>query len=312
MNDYSMEVAKNNSLSIGQSPSRNRMFGDLFSASSLFPFSLTLLFIAFSYLNLQFIAWIILGVGFLTVGLPHGALDHLVDKNLSNKLQLSIFILNYLLKSVLLGIIWFFAPDLALIIFIFYSAWHFGEGDFSEWKIKDVASSWMWGMILLLSILILHSEEVLSILKQVHANHIANYWYAINDQMILMIQVILICTALLITYRVKNYSPLVTLGYIVLSAYLPLLLSFGIYFIAQHSLFGWRHLKIGLQQSSFSLWKKTLPFTIAGASIIVFFMMIFNEYYLGMFFISLSCLSIPHVFSMHNFYVNYNKASVTA
>ena len=154
-----MEVAKTNSSSIGQSPSSNRIFGDLFSASSLFPFSLTLLFIAFSYLNLQFIAWIILGVGFLTVGLPHGALDHLVDKNLSNKLQLSIFILNYLLKSVLLGIIWFFAPDLALIIFIFYSAWHFGEGDFSEWKIKDVASSWMWGMILLLSILILHSEE---------------------------------------------------------------------------------------------------------------------------------------------------------
>jgi len=83
---------------------------------------------------------------------------------------------------------------------------------------------------------------------------------------------------------------------------LPLLVSFGIYFIGQHSLQGWRHLTIGLNESSSRLWLKSLPFSIGGAFIIFYFLFFAGPNLTGVFFIILACLSLPHVLSMHLFY----------
>lgn len=279
---------------------------------NLIPFTLTILFIVFSFYNLQILSWFILGIGFLTIGLPHGALDHLVGKKIDNKMQLVIFIINYLFKSVVLAAVWYLSPDIALVIFIIYSAWHFGQADFNEWGIKEGVGSLIWGLTVLLSILLLHPIEVISILKQAHTYRVTTFISSIDHTNLLVIQFFLIFVGVSISFITKSKSLVITLAYILLTIFLPLLISFGIYFIAQHSLYGWRHLKIGLQQNSIALWSKAMPFTLGGASIILLFMIVFSADYLGMFFISLSCLSMPHVFSMHKFYVNFKKASVIA
>ena len=44
--------------------------------------------------------------------------------------------------------------------------------------------------------------------------------------------------------------------------FLPLLSSFAVYFLAQHSLYGWMHLKKGLNTNNLQLYKKALPFNL--------------------------------------------------
>jgi hypothetical protein len=88
---------------------------------------------------------------------------------------------------------------------------------------------------------------------------------------------------------------------------LSLLVSFGIYFVVQHSLHGWRHLKNDLKTNSFNLWLKALPFSLGAVLIFLTFMLLNNKDYTGVFFIILSCISMPHIFSMHNFYINSSK-----
>jgi hypothetical protein len=61
-------------------------------------------------------------------------------------------------------------------------------------------------------------------------------------------------------------------------------------------------LKAGLGQDYVPLWIQSLPFSVGGAALIIIFMTIVPDNYFGIFFIMLSCLSVPHVISMHRFY----------
>ena len=100
---------------------------------------------------------------------------------------------------------------------------------------------------------------------------------------------------------------LVTISYLLISSFMPLIVSFGIYFVAQHSLHGWLHLKKDLRTSSYRLWLKSLPFSLGGALLFLTFMLLNNRDYIGIFFILLSCVSMPHVLSMHHFYNGFNR-----
>jgi Brp/Blh family beta-carotene 15,15'-monooxygenase len=68
------------------------------------------------------------------VGLPHGALDPLVARQAGlwrTPLGLAGFLIAYLLLAGVAGLLWFYAPMLALIGFLAYSAWHF-SGDWRD------------------------------------------------------------------------------------------------------------------------------------------------------------------------------------
>jgi len=99
----------------------------------IFPFVFTILTLILSLKNFEYISWSILGIGSLSVGLSHGDLDHLTQNKIISKKQLFYFVANYLLKGALFAVVWFIVPYIALIIFILYSAWHFGQADFKEW-----------------------------------------------------------------------------------------------------------------------------------------------------------------------------------
>ncbi|MBC7418661.1 MAG: hypothetical protein H7325_10955 [Pedobacter sp.] len=124
----------------------------------------------------------------------------------------------------------------------------------------------------------------------------------ISESEITFIQIAVVTGGLFLAAIKKSGFIIITLTYLLLSSFLPLLVSFGIYFIGQHSIHGWRHLSKGLNEGSAKLWLKSLPFSLGGVLIISYFLFFSGPNYVGMFFIVLSCLSIPHVFSMHNFY----------
>ncbi|MGY3052244.1 Brp/Blh family beta-carotene 15,15'-monooxygenase/lycopene cyclase-like protein [Pedobacter sp. UYEF25] len=271
-----------------------------------FPFILTIFTIVLSHYNLAYISWGILAVGFLSIGLSHGALDYLTESSIVNKKQLLYFVISYLFKSILLAIVWLFLPDVALIIFIGYSAWHFGQADFKEWTLKQGLPTFLWGLVLLMTLFFFHFKELNLILTQIPNLSLPTFLQKIPQSDVKLIQIAVVTGGLLLAMLKKSSYIIYTLTYILLCSFLPLLAAFGIYFIGQHSIHGWRHLSKGLNETSFKLWVKSLPFSAGGALIILYFIFFSGPNYVGMFFIILSCLSIPHVFSMHRFYLKFN------
>jgi lycopene beta-cyclase len=266
------------------------------------PFLFTVFTIVLSQFNYEDISSGILILGFLSVGLSHGALDHLTSHKIIQKKQLFTFIGSYLLKSTIFGLIWFFFPDIALLLFIAYSAWHFGQADFKEWKLAQGIQSFLWGLVVLCVILFFHFEELKWIIQQIPNIQSINILNKITEAQLLSFQVLILVFGLCMAVLNKSKQILFTLIYLLLSSMLPLLVSFGIYFVGQHSIHGWRHLLTGLNERSSSLWLKSLPFSTGGALIILCFPFFAGPNYVGMFFILLSCLSIPHIFSMHRYY----------
>lgn len=271
-------------------------------APSYFAFILTIFSLLIYALGLKEIIWLFLGIGFLSVGLSHGAVDHLTDKTINSRKQFLKFIISYLMKGASLGLIWIVLPDLALLIFIAFSAWHFGQADFREWKYKQGFNSFMWGLIVLITILFYHYNESITVLLHIKGLQIHHLFSGLSVNQLFIGKILICISSILFAAYHKSKWMLLTVCYLLLSTMLPLIVSFGIYFVVQHSLHGWGHLKRDLKTNSYHLWLKALPFSMGGALIILIFMLINNKDYIGVFFIALSCISMPHIFSMHRFY----------
>ena len=274
---------------------------------SYFAFIITIFSILSFTLGLKEIPWLFLGIGFLSVGLSHGAIDYLTDRTINNRKQFIKFIVSYLFKGAFMGLIWIVLPDLALLVFITFSAWHFGQADFREWKYKQGFNSFIWGLIVLITILFYHHDETIAVLEHIKGLQIYRVFLGLSVNQLFIGKLSITLFSILFAAYHKSKLMLLTICYLLLSTMLPLIFSFGIYFVIQHSVQGWRHLKKDLKTNSYNLWKKALPFSTGGALIILIFMLANNKEYIGMFFILLSCISMPHIFSMHSFYARFSK-----
>lgn len=80
----------------------------------------------------QIFEWVLFASILLTIGIPHGALDHLLlNPKISNK-GLVKFILKYLAIIVVYLVVWIFLPVPALLVFLLMSAYHFGQSHLLE------------------------------------------------------------------------------------------------------------------------------------------------------------------------------------
>jgi beta-carotene 15,15'-dioxygenase len=201
------------------------------------------------------IGFILFALGMITVGIPHGAVDHLLGAGTWNQRKAPIFILRYLLLAGVMIMLWLVMPQIALIVFLLYSMWHFGEADGKSWDF-DCMTSLLWGISLLVYILGTHFDETNTILTSIGS---LSFPFAIPIWF-------LIPWLLWAVYK-KQFSLFLTTIFLILSSQIPLLFAFGIYFIGQHSLTGWKHLKIYLRRESKDIWLQSLPFHI-GAWII--------------------------------------------
>lgn len=282
-----------------------------FRFSNIPPSSLAFVFTIFSVFlyafQLSIILWVFLGFGFLSIGLSHGSLDYLTENIIKGRKQYVTYILKFLAKGALFGLIWLLQPDIAFIIFITFSAWHFGQTDFKEWNQKQGFPSFLWGLIVLVTILFFHLQETNDVLQQIEGLQLHHVFKELTLNQILVGKLSIGLSSLLFIAYFKSKRMLLTFSYLIISTLIPLLASFGIYFIVQHSFHGWRHLKNNLKMSTYSLWLKSLPFSSGGALLFILLFFIDFTNYIGMFFILLSCISLPHVFSMHNFYGRFKE-----
>lgn len=259
-----------------------------------------ILFLLGNDTNMQnFIGYGALFIGLIYVGIPHGAVDHLLETGHWDVKKAPRFIIGYLLQIAAMGILWYLFPTLALLIFIGYSSWHFGQADGKQWQLSSLLSL-MWGVSILLYILGTHTHEtniITSTIGQLTIPWELPFWSLLPW---------------LAWSLVNKKIPMVfTIIWLTISSQLPLLFAFGLYFIGQHSLTSWNHISAHLKESNWRIWLKALPFHLGAWLLLMLFYFLWStpftpvSYELthwGTFFIFIACISFPHAISMHFMY----------
>ena len=259
--------------------------------------------------------YLIIAIGLFLIGIPHGAVDHLLKKDSK---PLIYFIAKYLLIMALNFTLWIYSPKFALALFLLYSSFHFGESELQRLSekshsLKASLKGTLVGALILFIVVIGHWQESILLLKNIDGlwpENILNI--QVNSfSLYASIASAFICLYLCLSQNKKYFLRLSLLLFIGL--FLPLIAAFSLYFICQHSFNAWQDLKTGLSLSSIQLHKKAWPYLLGA---IAFFacILVFNsvqEILLkniwSNFFIFLSCISLPHVFFMHGFYQSRQK-----
>jgi lycopene beta-cyclase len=255
----------------------------------------------------------LLALGLFSVGIPHGALDHLTDTgNIQGRPSLR-FVVGYLAAAAACLVLWLMLPVGALLFFLAYSIWHFGQADMQEWQVTQQQSTKtiVWGFLLFGIILLGHIAETNHILS-----NMAVFTLPFSPATGTLISYALVLGALL--WGIWERRPALWLCACMLgvSIHLPLITAFGLYFIGQHSFNVWSHLKKGLNTTNGTLFIKALPFT-AGAFFLFALLLYgvdsgrlgaFNRHWITAFFVFISCISFPHVLAMNRFYQKFFSA----
>lgn len=255
---------------------------------------------------------VFLALGFLWVGIPHGALDHLLLKQ--SKPSLLRFILKYVSIMLIYFLCWHYFSWLSLSVFILFSSFHFGESELEEMQrsVRNRASyieAGLLGAAILMALIGSHANESIQVISSITSFPLSSL---VSNKLVgigLPLSALLSFLYLIfmgVSTKKTAYAGILFL--LVLGLAMPLMLAFGLYFVCQHSLNAWRHLQTGLQLPSRRLYWKGLPYTLgAVAFLVLFFAVDMPRYFtmsakMGLVFVFLACVSLPHFILMHLFY----------
>jgi lycopene beta-cyclase len=240
-------------------------------------------------------------IGLLVVGLPHGALDHLHQQPGKKWQQLLPYFTLYIALGLGVLCFWFVAAPFALLMFLVYSAWHFGQADLEIWKLKKSSiEPFLWGSFSLLFLLFTHFLEVNKVLLQmgVKLNWLSDapFFSSMTASPFWML------IGIIPVFIFRSWRIVEAIIVLILLSSLPLIEAFGIYFIFQHSWNGWRYIAQITPMNHIQLWWQALPFTLASIGLFAGYYFWSSAQNWGLLFIFLSALSFPHVFFMHRAY----------
>ena len=207
----------------------------------------TLLSIVFSSsLGSESLNWqVVMAAVALGVGIPHGALDHLVTLKNAAPLKMTIFILIYVAAA--LAAIWAILQwnVWGFIAVVLMSSLHFGIGDSAfiaeldrlENRVGSPIPVWAYaGAAGLLPVVIpLVNERSTQALEKINSNLIEwHFGYTQEIQLLVALIALLSLTVLIIRKRLSEVFDLVLLG--ALAAFAPPLVAFSVYFGCWHAM----------------------------------------------------------------------------
>ncbi len=258
-----------------------------------------------SYSNLLFL------VVMLSVGIPHGSVDHIIAFINPEARKFDSKLLFYIIYLSLIGInilLWIMSPLLGLLVFLIISCYHFGETQVIGYNPTDnKLLNFVIGANILLSLFlnnIFELQKILEVIPQFSNLDLTAY----DSTLFLLISVVILMISI-INFDIKRKVPLyaeITILYLIFF-HTDLLTSFALYFGFCHSLpMLMLEFKEFKTDNFLKFYLKTLPFTIA--SIIFGFLLyqfnndLFTSDNLILFvFIVISSLTLPHVFIMRDF-----------
>ncbi len=264
------------------------------------------------------------------VGVPHGALDFLVDEQnkdaLQQKFSIKKFVSLYLLRLFSFALIWIF-PWVAFSIFMVFSIYHFGETDMSgllKTKKKAGILYIAYGAFILGVLLLVHLPQIkdtLPVIKNFVENSTLYLLLEANRYLIIMALGFIFTVAIVYQKSIDNIE--VTLPQLVrlivllaIITLLPLLMAFTFYFALWHSILSVRNIfayfKSFNNDKKFAvICNKSILFSLLalGGMVMLYFVLSFFLPDMNMLFallIILSVLTLPHLQVMHRMYQNSN------
>ena len=240
-----------------------------------------------------------------TLGIPHGAADHLVAEKLAHAQQksfnLPVFLVKYLSVMAAYGLLWYISPLVSFGVFIAISVFHFGDLETTAEASRaqaglpyyvQILRSCLLGIGILGFILSQHAQEVTPILQKfdlgipldVNALPVGSY---------------VVC--MLLGFQKEHTVYFIFTGITLwIGLYLPLLPAFMCYFAGCHSMYSLRVLATSLQCSLKKLIGQLVPFTLAAILLAVTYLYLVSpQKWVAHAFIFLSILTLPHFFLMH-------------
>jgi len=270
----------------------------------------------------------------ILVGVPHGALDFLVDEQTKVALQQNFsikkFVILYLFRLFSFALIWIF-PWVAFSIFMVFSIYHFGETDMAgllKTKKKAGILYVAYGAFILGVLLLVHLPQIkdtLPVIKNFVENSDLYLLLEANRYLIIMALGFIFIVAIVYQKSIDNIE--VTLPQLVrlivllaIITLLPLLMAFTFYFALWHSILSVRNIfsyfKSFNNDKKFAIiCNKSILFSLLalGGMFMIFFVLNYflpdMNMLLNMLFallIILSVLTLPHLQVMHRMYQNLN------
>lgn len=260
-------------------------------------------------------------------GIPHGALDHLMERERTAQrgelFSLPGFLVKYVVTMAIYAVAWLVAPVSCLLVFLAISAWHFGETDLQNapptpyWSLARLTA----GGFVLAFILLTHPAETTPILTRlVQADELTLLaWQAMVERTAPVLRGWATLT-LVLTMLAYGQHPIAMDGWritrlliiIGLAFYLPLLPAFMLYFGGWHALSSFyliqNYLPVGAKnttEAAWRVWQQSLPLTGAafgflGLCAIVWYYLTPNFDPLPILFILLSLITLPHISVMYS------------
>lgn len=306
----------------------------MFRTSNLFLYTAGLLSVVFIGIGLispsvneSLSIWVLL-ISVFIVGIPHGAIDHIIASELfHNRNGLTghlIFYSSYLLVMAVLGLIWYLSPPAGMIIFLIISIYHFGQADMEDF-ISDKQSTLLWnilrGTFIIGLILFSNTEKTFPVIADATGISSEVFQSVLPPSGTLIISLLLIyfIASIYTVFQKRIKNPTIFFADGILLAILFLVtgpfIGFAIYFAVWHSsghihemiqFFDRRNKPFGLRDFIM----KSLPFTIIsllGLAGLYYIQLLFGsgQEFVTLMFILISVLTLPHMVVVNKMYSNY-------
>ena len=279
---------------------------------SLIFFNLCIFLSAFEFLrdNNLFILCLFL---ILSLGISHGALDHIKGKKLLKLLNyksISTFYILYILVGLSVILLWLLFSKILLLIFLIVASYHFGKEDseFINSKSNLELVYFFKGSLVITAPLLFHKTETLNIFNNLNFD-ISQSLFISNEFQYVFITISLFANIIISLKKDIDIKSLLLMDFIsilLINYFLNPILAFTIYFCFLHSVRHSFKLSNELNKKSFikgfkEFLIKAMPLTILTAILFLISLFFLNNYYFldnaisKVIFIGLASLTFPHI-----------------
>ena len=249
----------------------------------------------------------------LSLGISHGALDHIkgrkLVKILNYKSTISFYIL-YIFIGLSIIFLWVIFPKILLFVFLIVASFHFGKEDseFISYRSNQDLVYFLKGSLVITAPLLFHKAETLDIFNNL--NFDISQSFLISNEILCLFIIISFFSNILISnnkqIEIKSILIMDFMSILLLNYFLNPVLAFTMYFCFLHSIRHSFKLSNELNKNNFikgfkEFIIKAMPLTILTAILFLIFLLFLNNYYFldsaisKVIFIGLASLTFPHI-----------------